>query len=291
MNSKAPGNALPSRHSTTEAFTLVELLVVIAVIGLLAALLLPALSRAKAQGQATSCKNRLRQIGLALTMYASETQYYPSLFAQKNTPSGHVRDGDKTWVDAIQPYLALNYTNPSWHCPRYIANRGIIIPQPPMLTLFSSYAYNYGGIIGEGNWIGLPRPTGTNRYILSLGLGRAPKADTPEGAIVAPSEMYAVADSRWFKYHHFSETGLAGKWQMSPWRYVYPLNNPPRTVIHVETAPPHGPGYNVLHVEGHIALVKRSDYLFPPRTATHWNRDNQPHPEAWAPREEWVIPD
>ncbi len=272
------------------AWTLTELLVVIAIIGLLAALLLPSLARAKAQGQAASCKNRLHQIGLALTTYASETRYYPSLFVEKKTPSGHVRNGDKTWADVIEPYLSLSYTNPSWHCPRYIANGGIIVPQLPMLSLFSSYSYNYGGIIGEGGWSGLPPiPTGTNRYLLNLGLGRAPKADTPEEAIVAPSEMYAVADSRWWKYQHFRETGLAGKWQMSPWQYVYHLTNPTRTVVHVETAPPHGPGYNVLHVDGHVALVKRSDYLYPPRTAHQWNRDNQPHPEAWAPKSHWVI--
>jgi prepilin-type processing-associated H-X9-DG protein len=59
----------------------------------------------------------------------------------------------------------------------------------------------------------------------------------------------------------------------------------------VETDPPHGPGYNVLHVDGHVALVKRSDYLYPPRTAQHWNRDNQAHPEAWAPKSQWVIQD
>ena len=75
---------------------------------------------------------------------------------------------------------------------------------------------------------------------------------------------------------------------MSPWKYEYHLANG-RTVIHVETAPPHGPGYNMLFVDGHAALVNRSDYLYPPRTAHNWDRDNQPHPEAWAPRSEWVV--
>ncbi len=36
-------------------------------------------------------------------------------------------------------------------------------------------------------------------------------------------------------------------------------------------------------------LVKRHGYLFPPRTAHHWNRDNLPHEEAWAPSSEWVV--
>jgi len=285
MSTAEPNRKQGGSPSAEPAFTLTELLVTIGIIGLLVALLLPALSAAKTQVQAASCKNKLQQLGIALTMYASETRYYPALFAQKRTPSGgHVQNGDRTWVDVIQPYLGLSYTNLSWHCPRYIAKGGIIIPQPPMLDHFSSYSYNNGGIIGEGGY-GLPEPTGTNRYLLSLGLGWAPKSDTPEGAVVAPSDMYAIADSRWWKYQHFEETGLAGKWNMSPWRYVY------GTLVHVETAPPHGQGYNVLHLDGHVVLVKRSDYLYPPRTANRWNRDNQPHSEAWAPKSRWVIQD
>lgn len=88
---------LPRSCRTKTGFSLTELLVVIAILGIVAAMLLPALGRAKLSAHRTRCVENLRQLGLATRMYWDDSADFTFLYHL-----GPVNGGQRYWFGAIQ---------------------------------------------------------------------------------------------------------------------------------------------------------------------------------------------
>lgn len=205
-----------------------------------------------------------------MEMYVSDGRKYP--LALGGGPPF------ETWADRLAPYNPISWTNAAWHCPAFIAEGGKVIWRPPApeggaFKVSNSYAYNAKGM--WGNYVVPGRPLGLNDFNLAV----------PENRVVAPSEMYEIGDTRPVKFPHV-ENGAFVAWHiwMYPWQILPRLRSDA-----VEAEPPHARGYNLLFVDGHVKLVKRGDYLYPPRTAQNWNRDHQAHPELWAATSDWCV--
>jgi prepilin-type N-terminal cleavage/methylation domain-containing protein len=97
------------------AFTLIELLVVIAIIAILAALLLPALSKAKQKAWTTSCNSNLHQVSLGMRMFADDNgEFYPESGGRIYWGAIDATTRKAGWMEQIVSYVGNTNT---FHCP------------------------------------------------------------------------------------------------------------------------------------------------------------------------------
>ncbi len=256
-------------------FTLIELLVVIAIIAILAALLLPGLAAAKESGRTTRCLNNLRQLGLGVTLYASDNGAFP-IYTFDLT-------GETVaypfWHQQIRPYTQNDWTNDLYRCPSY---QGLTLSATDSGDPLGSYGYNANGVqfalssLGLGGHLSDPNDTTSIVPIR-------------ESAVVAPAEMVALGDANlmWllpgilnllYNVHGpVSYTGY-GRLDISSWLRVHNSGFGGLVGIDQATQRRHRGSFNVNYVDGHVAGVKTAR-LFERSEVNlrHWNNDNQSH--------------
>ena len=143
-----------SRLVSRRGFTLIELLVVIAIIAILAAILFPVFARARAKAQQTTCLSNMKQLGLALNMYASDyDQKY--LRVAKIDPFTYAMIGIQPWRPAMDPYTK---NRAMFYCPAksnrtgytaaddsdYVANVYVACEMPESMIAKPSEAIAFG---------------------------------------------------------------------------------------------------------------------------------------------------
>ncbi len=210
-------------------FTIIELLIVIAIIGILVAMLMPAIASARERGRSASCQNNLKQIVLANSQYAVDYKQYAPYYSS----SSHAADS-VTWM-GVRSGGTIDI-NQEGYLARYTAkNRDVMIcpswqkTGDKKATVGSGYGYNKDGV-------------GSQVYIGGASAG----CGMPDSRISAPSSTIAFSDCA-------NGGGMGTVTEIEGNYVLYPRKNYTGAVRWGYTHFRHLDRANVAWVDGHVS--------------------------------------
>ena len=247
-----------ARKRPCPGFTLIELMVVIAFIGLLAALILPALGRAKGWAQSSKCKSNLRQIEQMLQVFVDENHEYPNLLRQAAKRFLH------------QPAEGVA-TCPSDKWGKGSSGRWTEYDEDNRIISSGTGKYGSYGYNGQGGGGDSWNPNGPNKFSGSrtdLGLMGRNESDLKN-----PSDMIAITGS-YAEVNYSIMRSLQARINGTSPGMVYPQASK-------DAYARHSGKLNTAFCDGHIESIK-VDVLYHDKSAQmlkRWNYDNEPHRE------------
>ncbi len=275
---------------------------VIAVIAILAALMLPALSRTKEQGDSAVCKSNLRQMGIALANYTGDYSSYPRYSYITPVPYATGPPEYVWWSDELVPYSHARWstnllygradsTSQLYLCPSYARSVGCDgfwpFPGDDGYKQWGSYGYNSFGI------------DETNVADGSLGLGGSDVlllravddngVSTRENEVLSPIRMIAIGDADLQPVPLNIPGSVVGWNELEFWSdaymYYYVLGQGPPggfpMIVAADRRRHNASRRNMVFCDGHVECLTLAQLFnyHSDAVLSLWNKDNLPHQE------------
>ncbi len=277
-------------------FTLVELLVTIAIIAILAALLIPGLAHAKNLAHAAVCRNNLRQMALSLQFYvdSNDGEYPPfAMRAAPRTAVSGIPVGAWSWHKLLDKgWRGERQRNTIFNCPmshEYVfppqeITRPPGVPAPPVRPReerFIQYIYNAWGT-GDYNQSGLGLGGRTDRSsVYDPTIVIVAESATKESTVVNPADMVAFGDFmvRSGQREHDGEPNNH-EFHLSPNRWQTCSYATPHKKQ--KAFKRHRGKMNRSFVDGHVEFENMNRPFVPSLDYfRRWNIDHEPHSTSW----------